>query len=181
MKKNLLTLAVLLMFAVGASAQDFAKGDKVLNLGVGFGGSLTSGSTVIPPISASLEFCIVDNLFDAKSSIGIGGYAGYTTSKWKYSSDWGWNYTNIVLGARGAFHYQFVDKLDTYAGVMLGYDIVNTKEYGTHAGSIGSGSASGFIWSGFIGARYYFLPTIGVFAELGYGIAYGNVGVAFKF
>lgn len=90
MKKIIFTLVCMLVVA-GASAQSFNKGDKVLNLGIGLGNTLYSGTgfkTTIPPVSASFEYGIVDHLFDEKSSIGVGGYFGYTSSKY----DWGQNF-----------------------------------------------------------------------------------------
>ena len=123
---------------------------------------------------------IVDNLFDEKSSIGVGGYMGYTSAKWEYY-DWGYKYSDIIIGVRGAFHYQLVDKMDTYTGLLIGYDIVSAKEFGTSSGYDYSSSASGLTWSYFLGARYYFTDNIGAMAEVGFGIAYLNLGVTLKF
>ena len=124
---------------------------------------------------------LVDELFDEKSSLGIGGYIGYSGAKWEYSG-WGWKYTNFVIGARGVGHYQLFDKFDTYTGLMLGYDIVNSKEIGTIPGMGGySASGSSFIWAWFAGGRYYFTDSFGAMAELGYGISYLTLGVSYKF
>jgi len=187
MKKHLfLTLAISFGMIVSASAQQptFLKGDNVVSLGVGLGGYLGTGNWTgtgvkkTPLLTASFDHCIIDNLFDEKSSIGVGGLIGYKSIKWV---DY-WKSTYFVLGARGTFHYALVDKLDTYAGLHLGYDIANSKW-------IGSGSshghttygASGFSYGFFAGARYYFTDAIAVFAELGYGYSVLNVGVSFKF
>lgn len=184
MKKNLILTAAVLCIALTANAQNtFNKGDKVLNFGIGFGNALYSGSgytSKVPPISASFEMGIVDNLFDEKSSIGVGGYMGYTSAKWEYY-DWGYKYTDIIIGVRGAFHYQLVDKMDTYTGLLIGYDIVSAKEFGTASGYDYSSSTSGLTWSYFLGARYYFTDNIGAMAEVGFGIAYLNLGVTLKF
>lgn len=184
MKRNLILTAVILCFAVVANAQNtFNKGDKVVNLGIGFGNALYTGSgytNKIPPISASFEMGIIDNLFDEKSSIGVGGYLGYTSAKWEYY-DWGYKYSDIIIGVRGAFHYQLVDKMDTYTGLLVGYDVVTAKEFGTASGYDYNSSSSGLTWSYFIGARYYFTDNIGAMAEVGWGIAYLNLGLTFKF
>jgi len=184
MKKNLILTAAILCIALAVDAQNtFNKGDKVVNLGIGFGNALYSGSgytSKVPPISASFEMGIVDNLFDEKSSIGVGGYLGYTSAKWEYY-DWGYKYTDIIIGVRGALHYQLVDKMDTYTGLLIGYDIVSAKEFGTTLGYDYSSSTSGLTWSYFLGARYYFNDNIGAMAEVGFGIAYLNLGVTFKF
>jgi len=182
MKIKSLLLAVLLEFGfLIANAQVVEKGDKILNLGVGFGTALYSGSgynSSVPPISGSLEVVIKDDLFDGKGAVGVGGYLGYAAYKWKYSGfDYGWKYSNIIIGPRGYLHYNLMDKLDTYAGVMLGYNIVSSSWYGTGT-SIGNASSGGIIFSGFLGARYFFNDKFAAFAELGSGIAYLNLGVA---
>ncbi len=172
------------LFFTGVNAQNtFNKGDKVVNAGVGIGSNFYTGSyytSRIPPLSASFEVGVKDNLFDEKSSLGVGGYAGFSGAKWEYY-DWGYKYTNIVLGARGSFHYQLVDKLDTYTGLLLGFNIMSAKEFGTASGGIDyAASSSGVAWSWYLGARYYFNEKFGVMGELGYGISYLTLGVTIK-
>jgi hypothetical protein len=184
MKFKNLTLAFLFSFGVLAvSAQEVAKGDKILNLGIGFGTALYSGSGYtgsVPPISGSFEVLVKDDLFDGKGAIGAGGYLGYAAYKWKYSG-WEWKYSNVIIGPRGYLHYSLLDKLDTYAGIMLGYNVVNAKETGNSIpGYNYNASASGFIFSGFIGGRYFFNDKWAGMLELGSGIAYLNLGVAVK-
>lgn len=181
--KSLLLVA---LFAFGfflANGQVVKKGDKVLNLGVGFGSALYSGSyysSTVPPISGSLEVVIDDQLFDGKGAWGLGGYLGYAASKYKYTGyDYGWKYSNIIIGPRGYLHYNLVEKLDTYVGAMLGYNVVSSKWYGGGS-SVGSASGSGIIFSGFVGARYFFNDNVAGMVELGSGIAYLNLGVALK-
>jgi hypothetical protein len=185
MKKLLLSLFVIVFSLTQLLAQEstFKQGDKVLNLGIGFGSTFYSGSYYkagIPPISASLEFGVKDGVLD-KGSIGIGGYLGYSSHKWEYSG-WGWKYTNIILGVRGVFHYPLVNKLDTYTGLLLGYNIATSKEFGNSVpGYNYSASAGGVAYSWFVGGRYYFSDSFAVMLELGYGITYLNLGVALKF
>ena len=181
-----ISMMVTIMSVVAVNAQ--SKGDNVVGLGIGFGGNLYTGSgytSKFPAISVYYERCIVDNLWDEKSSIGVGGMLGYTSAKWetKYDSyKYGWKYTDFIIGARGALHYAFIDKLDTYTGLMLGYDIVSAKETGNHPSGFNySANGSALTWSWFIGARYYFTDSFAAFAELGYGVAIFNVGVSLKF
>ena len=183
--KSLLLSFFLLIGILYASAQVVEKGDKVLNLGVGFGTALYSGTgynSSVPPISGSLEVVIKDDLFDGKGAIGVGGYLGYAAYKWKYSGyDYGWKYSNIIIGPRGYLHYNLLDKLDTYAGLMLGYNIVSSSSYGSYSyGGNYSASSSGVIFSGFLGARYFFNDKWAGMLELGSGISYLNLGVALK-
>ena len=183
--KNLLLALVIAIGFLSANAQVVEKGDKVLNLGVGFGTALYSGSgynSSVPPISGSLEVVIKDGLFDGKGALGVGGYLGYAAYKWKYSGfDYGWKYSNIIIGPRGYLHYNLVEKLDTYAGLMIGYNIVSSSSYGSYTyGGNYSASASGVIFSGFVGARYFFNDNLAGMLELGSGITYLNLGVALK-
>ena len=67
-------------------------------------------------------------------------------------------------------------KLDTYAGLMLSYDIVSSN-YDAFANYI---KGSRVDWSIFLGGRYFFTEKIGAFAELGYGFYNLNLGVTFK-
>lgn len=188
-RKSLLFIVLIFLSLTIVEAQEstFGKGDKVINLGIGIGSTLYTGSgytNKFPPVSASFEYCIKDGIAK-KGSIGVGGYVGYTSAKWKYTiggDEWGWKYTNIIVGARGTFHYPLLEKLDTYGGLLIGYDIISSKEFGTFGTSYyGSADASSPIWSMFIGGRYYFNDNIAGMVELGYGIAYLNLGVAFKF
>jgi len=169
----------------------FSKGDNVVGIGAGFGNTLYSGYRYYsgyrpwPTLSLYYENCIIDNLFDAKSAIGVGGMVGYSTASWKYKGSgdpYGWRSNNIFFGARAAFHYSFIPKLDVYTGFMAGYNVHSWKwtgEYGDYV-SHRYGS-NGFIWSWFAGARYYFAPAIAIFGEGGYGLSTLNAGISFKF
>lgn len=179
MKKLLLLLVVLGFTLTQLVAQDpiFLKGDKVLNLSLGLGSHYYTSyyKMQVPPVAASLEFGVVDNVLE-KGSVGVGPYIGYFSSK--YADYWKTSY--LVLGARGNFHYPLLDKLDTYTGLLLGYNVVSYKDLGDYTG-IYSGSSSGIAWAWFIGGRYYFKDNFAAMLELGYGIAYINLGIALKF
>ena len=150
------------MFSLAVNAQNtFNKGDKVLNAGIGVGNTFSGYSSMIP-ISGSFEVGIKDNLFDDKSSLGVGAYFGFASKD-------GWTF--LYPGVRGALHYQLVDNLDTYAGLMLGMRMWSGHSY----------SYTDLIVPFFIGARYYLSNNIGVFGELGHGIAYLQLGVSLKF
>jgi hypothetical protein len=182
MKKSLFAIAIAMMFSLSSFAQEFEEGDKVLNLGIGFGSTLYAGSlysTSLPPVSASFEVGIKDGVLD-EGSIGVGGYVGFSRYKYEYLN-WGYNYTNFILGARGVFHYPFMDKLDTYGGLMLGFRVVSSKEFGDAVfGYNYSASSGGLVSSVFVGGRYYFSDNLAAMLELGYGISYINLGIALK-
>ena len=174
--------------AVQVSAQipTFTKGDNLLSLAIGpFSGSFSNGSgwSSTPYFTGYFETCIIDNLFDEKSSLGVGGVIGYKQSKYEYSysgTTWGWKYTYLLFGARGALHYAFVDKLDTYAGLMLGFRVSSSKEIGTS--TVKPEKYNGATSDLYAGARYYFTNNFGAFLELGYSwFSYVNLGVTIKF
>lgn len=183
MRKIVTVAAALLLALPVLQAQEsmFNLGDKVVSLGIGLGNTLYSGSyytSGIPPVSLSYEQAVADEILE-KGVIGIAGYVGYNSYKYDYQG-WGYNYSNFILGAGGLFHYPLLDKLDTYAGVMLGYNIASAKEFGTPVGWDYNATSGGFVFSGFVGARYYFTENIAAFAQLGYGIAYLTLGVSIR-
>ena len=182
MKKILAVLLISSVLLPFTAAQDnkFAVGDKVVNAGIGFGNVLYSGlgyKSTVPPVSVSFEKGIKDGILD-KGIIGVGGYLGYTSWKWD-GGGWGWKYSNLIVGARGVFHYPLVDKLDSYAGLMLGYGIATSRDFGVTTG-VDPYSGGGLTFSGYIGGRYYFTDKYAAMAELGYGITYLNLGIAIK-
>jgi hypothetical protein len=164
MKKIFLVLAVVIFAAVNLNAQSpaFEKGDKVLSFTAGLP-YVSTYSAVIPPVMAGLEVGIVDGILE-RGAVGIGGYLGFQTFS---------HFSNVLLGVRGAFHYTFVDNLDTYAGFSTGWRLGFAED--------GYTAWTGFTHSEFIGARYYFTNSFAVQAEMGYGISWLTAGVAFKF
>ena len=178
MKRLLLILfvAVFSLSQLMAQESTFNKGNKVINLGVGFGNSYYGSyyTSQMPAISASFEIGVADNILE-KGSIGVGGYIAYSSAKY---TDYYKTY-NLIIGARGAFHYPLVDKLDTYTGLIIGYNFFNYTYYDTYSGADLSGSGGEFSW--FAGARYYFSESFAVMGELGFGISVLTLGVSFKF
>jgi hypothetical protein len=190
MKKFIFTLAIIFACVSASMAQDdvFKKGDKVFQIGIGLGNDLngTGYSTTIPPIVISGEYGITDALIKktGKGYVGVGGYFAYTANKSKYDisgHEYGWKWTYMIIAGRGAFHYQFVDKLDTYAGVIAGFNIASSKYYGWDGYTGDAASAGGFTYSTFVGARYYFTNNIAAFAEAGFGFNLLEAGLAIKF
>ena len=189
MKNFFLTLVICIFAVVHTSAQEpvFRKSDNVVSLGVGIGGTLYSGLVYTgnsinrtPTISLGFEHCIIDNLFDDKSAIGVGGAFGYASAQYNYGG-WGWKSTDFMIGVRGAFHYALVDKLDTYAGIVMGYNINNWKWTGAGWTNSSTTGSSGLTSAVFVGGRYYVADVLAVFAEIGYGYTIVNAGIALKF
>jgi hypothetical protein len=179
MKKILsAVLVTLFVFNWCASAQDvFIKGDKIVNAGIGLGTYLTPlhYSNSLLPVAASFEYCALSLLNDM-AGIGVGGYMAYTSFTHRNHNDW--NVRNLVLGVRGGFHYHFVEKLDTYAGLLLGYNIVS-RSHSNPDTSLGGGKGVAAI---FVGGRYYLTQNIALNAELSVeGVTPLTIGVSFKF
>jgi hypothetical protein len=162
--KKIFAVLMVLFFAIsqsGAQQPSFNKGDKVIDVTIGVP-HLYGYGWGIPPVIASFEMGIVDGILD-KAAIGVGGYAGFSSASWLGNS-----YFNFHFGVKGAFHYPFVDNLDTYAGILTGYTISDLASYGLD-------------WGGFVGLRYYFSDSFGVNAEAGYGVTFLRAGISFKF
>ena len=187
MKKITITLfAAFLALSLSAQDNTFLKGDKVASLAIGFGGgyysAYSNGFSKTPFLSAAVDVGVVDGILDV-GSIGVGGYVGFASAKWNSDFGYGWKETNFIIGPRGTFHYPLVDKLDTYAGLMLAYHGVSWKQNGDWGGYTGyNGGSGGIYFSGFLGARYYFTDSFAVMAEFGSGnLSLGNIGLSFKF
>ena len=175
MKKVFILLLLPCIFIARLSAQDseFAKGNKVLNAGLGIGSLLGSEySLVLPPVSASLEFGVADNVLK-NGSIGVAPFIGLGSYKYEIYSGHE-NYTFVPIGVRGLFHYPLVKNLDTYAGLLFGYLVVSGTHIGGAYGSRGYGSV-------FIGGRYYFNPKFAAMLEIGAEIVPLHIGIAYKF
>ena len=165
-----------------ASAQGYEQGDKLLNVGVGFGSTfLASGlKSTLPPVGLRFELGVTDK-------ISAGAYMGYAVASHEMAAaggNWEWKYSYVIIGARGSYHFVLTEKLDTYAGAMLGYNkasVTVTKPEGYAGPELPSAEAGGMIWGGHVGARYMFSEKIGAFGEVGYGIAVLNLGVTAKF
>ena len=165
---------------VTAVNPNFAKGQIDVNAGIGLIRTFYSGhSTAVPPISISADYGITDK-------ISVGGFFGYTSTKDRYSYYYDTRdyvkYSFTIIGVRGAYHLNLLDQLDTYAGLMLGYNIASSKvnsnspywdDYAVASG--------GLALSAYVGGRYHFTEQIGAFAEVGYGISVLNLGATFRF
>ena len=178
MKKFLLAALVFVGSLGVANAQEIvSKGTSMVNLGIGLGYRF-GGSMSVPPLSVAYDYSLKSGLIDGNGAITLGGYLAYTSANYSYLGGPSTSASHTVLGVRGMFHYQFVPKLDTYAGLMLGYHIASASSATGYYGS--SFVSRGFDMGVVLGARYFFTPRIGAFTELGYSLPYWNLGVTFK-
>ena len=156
-------------------AQAFDVDSKAINIGIGIGGNygVWHGGSSIPQINVSFEKGMWET--GGPGVVSLGGFVGHKSFKYS-SADWKWSYT--TLGVRSAYHYNGIDNenLDLYGGVMLGYYIYSASGYTAGSGGVGL--------DGFLGARYFFSPRIGAFAELGggmYNFSILKAGASIKF
>ncbi|MGB5555072.1 MAG: hypothetical protein WBM83_10480 [Flavobacteriaceae bacterium] len=177
MKRFLKTGLLLLLSVYALEAQEFESGTNAINLGLGLGGSYGTFTTssVSPGISVSYERGIWD--IGGPGVISLGGYVGTKSYKYDYFDNSSkWTYTTV--GVRGAYHFNGleVENLDVYGGAMLAYNIANFS-----GDSVAFEVASTIRPTFFVGGRWYFNDTFGVFAEAGYGVAYLTIGGVLRF
>ncbi len=179
--------AVTGMAAGSVNAQVFEQGAKFLHVGIGVGSPyIYSGSKMgVPPVHASFEAAVSDK-------IGVGGLVGYTSAKWDQTGfgwstkyNYSWNFTYLIVGARGAYHFVENDKWDAYAGLMLGYNVASAKfktnDPDYDQSFLVEPSVGGVAFGAYGGARYAFSGSSAIFAELGYNIGWISVGYCAKF
>jgi hypothetical protein len=188
--KSFLVILLAVLAAGSASAQQWfnsyahaVDGDTLfVNAGVGFGptGGYSSG---VPPVSASVDYKLPIGL-----PITAGLIATYSTWKWKHNlgslGKVDVTYSNFGIGARGMYHFNFTEKLDTYAGLTLGWVIQSSKSQ--TSGSVGNYESSNdgepfFLFGASLGARYFFTSFLGAYLELGYsGLQILGAGLTVK-
>jgi hypothetical protein len=194
MKKNLFALVVMLAtissLTLNAQNQAFKKGNVNLSLGYGIVPTFINdgGSSNIPPLSARIGYALSNN-------INVSGYVGYsaTTSKPEVVSDGILSKTRndlLILGLRGEIHSDRDDKFDFYGGFMFGYNIPMVEETSVSDGSEivrdpnepfkYPEAQNNLVYSGFIGASYFFKPKMAAYTEVGYGVSLVNLGLTFK-
>lgn len=175
--KNLLSILFCCTFLSFSLTAQLSQSD--VNVGIGLVPTIISGTGAGVPISISLDKPLksVDNLT-------IGGYLGYYGNKQTIGagfSEWTVKYSVFIFGARSTYHFDFIenDKLDPYAGVMLGYNIVSAKVDGLTGDLFSGAAASGVGYAGLVGLRYQVSDSLRLYGELGYGIAVLSFGATF--
>jgi hypothetical protein len=164
----------------------FPRGCALANLGIGVGnlywGSGYGTALGVAP-TLDIDVAITNRL--GIGNIGIGGTVSYSSTT--YDDGYGdkYKYSGILVGLRGTYHFIFdldaiKDKLDPYAGILLGYIITNNPNVYDNNYGLGT-KASAFQPGIFAGAHYYFVQHFGVFAELGYnGFSIFTFGITLK-
>jgi hypothetical protein len=191
MRKSVFITAAFAILSISASAkgnvekevQMFDNSTQLIHVGIGINSTAT-------PIELTYEKGIKEDLFEVKGlNLGVGGYLNYFGSSSDFSgfntegepANYKWKYTNIVLGARALAHYKLIPNFDTYAGVMIGYDIFGSKLSPANS-AIPSTGTSFLFFGGVAGIRYEFSPAFGVYLEGGSAsVSNASIGIAYKF
>jgi hypothetical protein len=152
-KKLLLLVAIISFLGLGAQAQStMSKGQLVGSARLGF----SNGGI---PVSVAVDYGVLSGFINGNGAVSVGGELGL----YMYNHVDGGLGLHLSAAARGNFHYEFVQNLDTYLGVNLGI-LGRSLALGAH-----------------LGARYYF-GNWGVNLELGGGTNLGgSIGVSMKF
>ncbi len=171
-------------------AQSFVQGTNVIGAAIGIGSSIGGFgySSETPALSVLYEKGIWEA--GGPGTISLGGYVGFKAFKNSAEYTGGYSYTQkwqyTIIGVRSAYHYNGLsnDKVDLYGGLMLSYNILHysysdSNPAGSDTYDNGDGSSFGFTI--YVGGRYYFSPNLAAFAELGYGVSFINLGLAYKF
>ena len=163
--------AALLVSASALQAQEFGKGTQTIKLGVGV-------NRWAVPVMAEYELGIVDNLATVDGlSLGVGGYVGFSHHK---SGAW-YSYNSFYVGTQGLAHYMPVDRLDVYAGAMVGARFRTEKYSGTDNNIPEKVFNPYFSFTPIVGARYQLTSHFGVYSNLAidYGMYFVSIGIAF--
>ncbi len=151
--KKILVVILAVFFTQLAFSQKphFHKGDKILNIGIGY--------DYYPMGSLALDYCVTDAFLDV-GSVGVGPFlaGGFTSSR-----------SIVSLGARASIHYPFFEMFDTYAGVGLGIGYHMWFEFNNKVH---------LVPAMFLGMRYPFSEKLSGFVEAGFGLSYFSMGVA---
>lgn len=172
---KLLFVVVASAFASSVAAQNYAnvqKGDILLDVDYSMGtftdihvGDYYFDDILQNAISIRGEVGIIDNMIKGKGCVAIGGQVGIGFGSDKDVLDI--NCTRIRIATRGAFHYQFIPQLDTYAGFTFCFVDINKVKFEDALNNEEDDTDTEFIEPRFFtGARYMFCNSFGVNVEL---------------
>jgi len=178
-------------YAVGKGLMDpMTKGAMFISFGFGPGTNWQGayGKGFLPAGQAAFEVGMWEV---GPGVISIGGEVGGTfysysdtDNKYGFNTTYKYNYAELVVAARGAYHYGWnVQGLDTYGGVAAGprFTIFSATLPETYTGEVKDvPPAVGFGGGPFVGTSFFFHEMIGVYGEFGFNITYAQIGMIVK-
>jgi hypothetical protein len=186
--KKIFASSIIIFIAYSSFAQKsavFENGTNVINLGFGLGDVYWAGYSGVPiSLNVSYDRGVTDKL--GIGYIGAGGIIGYLSTSHNIGSGYKERASGVLLGGRATYHFalegEIGEKLDPYAGVVLGYVITSYSNNAPSGYNYYYSNPSPFRPGAFAGAHYYFSPNFGAYAEVGYNIiSILNTGLTFKF
>ncbi len=187
-----LILLSFLLLGFSGRAQN-TKGEITLSGGAGYGFissifKLANNVKASGPFNGHLEFCLADN-----ASLG----AAYSHQTFSYEDEWtrdtlklqvNVNATRVNYGLRGLYHFPGGNTKSTfYGGVRLGFTVWNYSfDANLQEGQYEKNVPFRLNFPSaqlLVGYRYFFLPFVGLNAEIGVGNApyFVHAGLTFRF
>lgn len=187
MKKLFLVICAALSMVICGTAESkaqcaFPDGSLGINLGLGVGHNYWHhgwDDVFIPSFNAAVDYAFLPNIINSHGAISGGGYFGIGQGSTKHGD--GKHIANqFKLGTRGALHYTWVNNLDTYAGVAIGYKHEGHKWKDTNTKTKSDPETRGdFDMYGFGGVRLK-LGNFALYSELSTtSFAWFQIGVSF--
>jgi hypothetical protein len=166
--KKIIVLAIAIIFITAIQAQNvFDKGSIMFNGGIG--APMTDGA--IPTINFSGEIGVIPT-----GSVGVvsfGGLAEFQIANYDWFDD-NEVFPRFYIGPRATWHVTALrsDVFDAYAGTGFGISISGKTD--------NFDSDVNFDADFFVGGRWMFKPSLGLFAEVGYsGLSALKFGLTF--
>ncbi len=201
MKKVLLVSAILLAASASTFAQyeddaAYVQGQSTLSAGYGFGSiwkklfklsaTYSEGAYKVSstgPFSLTYEYGVSEKI-SAGIAISYSQVKGTNTDANEPDLNYVETLTNFSAIARGNYHFGSSEKFDPYIGLGVGYYNFKYKYKDGKENTNNSLFAipGSFGYNGQLGAKYYFTPVFGAFAEIGYVAGgFGQIGLTAKF
>ena len=175
MKKIIILFFMMISMAIVSNAQNaFQQNDKLLGVGLGLNSYYNGGS----PVGVSYEIGVTDN-------ISVGGSFDYISKTYEYAGAADTKFSTFYLAARASYHLNRLiqlntDNVDLYGGAALGYrSFTWSNPY--FGSALDNNYNSGLYLGLYVGGKYYFSHSVGVFLEVGaVGSTNARVGLGFK-
>jgi hypothetical protein len=186
-----LILAMTMLWCTSIFAQPLTYAEQSFSIGLGVPAiSNYDYSSRSPALTAIYEYGFSDKL--GIGYVGGGALLSFAGSDYDYrylDTPFTSEYNYVVIGPRAAYHFDMVEitgdsfwsNIDVYGGMFLGIRFQSYKYTNHSNGSEQEDNKSKLATDIFTGIRYSFHDQIGAFAELGYGVAYLNLGVNIRF